>query len=116
MALIKLTTIKAFMYRGVEEEWLNSYMLSGTQPADNAAWTTLATDVKNAEILCLPANHEVREWYGYNEGSWEAKPRSHDYHGTLVSSIAGTLSESGGIRCPGDAAVWVRWDTGQLNE
>jgi hypothetical protein len=110
VANVRLVTIKRFTYRGTTEEWSNIYHFTGTQPANSAAWTTIAAAMKNLEASVLPSNQTLTEWYAYNDGSETA-----DFHGTHTSSNVGTLATTGGVILPGDAAVWVRWSTGETN-
>jgi hypothetical protein len=113
VALFKLTTIKSFAYRGTTEEWSNSYVFSGPNPADQAAWTAWGEKLKDLEKLIVPNLVKFERWYGYDEGSWETKPQHVDYQGTYAASTFGSASMTGAQLLPGDTAFWIRWDTGQ---
>lgn len=113
MALFKLTVTKRILYRDVWEEWGNSYVFSGTQPADQAAWDAWAARLLAIERPMLTSIVQWVDWYGYNDGHWQTKPTHIDAAGTFAASTAGTLSASGTLNTPADAAFWVRWDTGQ---
>lgn len=114
MALFKITVIKEMSYRGTLEEWSNSYVLSGTDPADAAAWAAWAAKIKDVEQPVLPASQRFSRWYGYNQGHWETKPQHIDAQGTYAAATNGTQTLSAASPAPGDAAIWVRWDTGQF--
>lgn len=114
MALFKLTVNKRFDYRGSQEEYSNSYVFSGPNPADAAAWLTWANKIRDLEKPILPATVTFVDWYGYDEGSWESKPSSMDYRGDYAAGQVGTLATGGAGQAPGDSAFVVRWDTGQL--
>lgn len=115
MALFKLTVTKAFAYRGVDEEFSNSYVFSGPNPADQTAWQAWADKVKDLEKPLFANTVRFVDWYGYDEGSWEAKPTRIDATGSWLASVIGTMPTSSSVPAPGDAAFWVRWDTGQFN-
>ena len=100
-------TQKSFAYRGVQEEYANIYHLSGTQPADQAAWQSLADAVKDLERPILSPVVTFTSWLGYNDGSDTA-----DYTGLHTGTLTGSYSMTSQIQCPGDDAMWVRWATG----
>lgn len=110
MSVVQLVTIKRFTYRGVTEDWSNRYHLSGTQPADAAAWAAVAVQMKDLEKAILPSTVQIVHWYAYNSGAVTASAS-----GDLLSSIAGTFSTTGGVVLSGDTANWVRWATGDMN-
>lgn len=115
MALFKLTVNKSFIYRGAVEEFSNSYVFSGPAPADAAAWLAWANKVRDLEKPLLLNTVTFVDWYGYNPGSWEAKPTHIDASGVFAPSTLGTLINGAGSPiAPGDAALWVRWDTGKF--
>lgn len=107
MAVVVLITQKSFSYRGAAEEYANVYHLSGTQPADQAAWQTLADAVKDLERPILPSSATWTTWLGYNEGSENA-----DFTGAHTGTLTGSLVTTSLAPAPGDCAVWERWSTG----
>lgn len=107
MSVCKLVTQKSFTYRGAAEEYANIYHLSGTQPADQAAWQSLADAVKDLERPILPGTVTFTTWLGYNDGSDTA-----DYTGAHTGTLTGSWTVGTSIPAPGDCAVWVRWSTG----
>lgn len=113
MALFKLTVIKSMLYRGLTEEWSNSYVFSGPTPADQAAWDAWGQKIKDIERPIVPNLITFVKWYGYNPGSWESKPQHIDFQGAYAAATVGTASMTAAQLVPGDVAFWVRWDTGQ---
>lgn len=106
-----LTVIKRMPYRGdANEEWSNSYALSGSTPADSAAWRTLFDALVVEEKKVYLPEVEVIGGYGY-----DGIPTTGDHALWTVdlrvspnSPVAGTFSGAG-ARLSGDQAAWVRW-------
>lgn len=73
MATFKITLIKRTPFRAeAEEEWSNSYHLNGTEPANAAAWATLAEAIwamEGAFIYTGNVNTHLVRAYGYSPGS-----------------------------------------------
>lgn len=111
-----LTIIKRFPYRGdANEEYSNKYLLTGTTPADSTAWRALFDAVVAEEKKLYPSNTSVIAGYGYDSPSDTAHAIwSVDLTVSPNSPVAGTYT-GGGIRAPGDSAVWVRWGLDRLN-
>jgi hypothetical protein len=112
-AAVGLTIVKKFTYRGdPTEEWSNQYWLTGTAPVDATAWNTLLDAVILTEKACYSSATSVVRCYGYD---------SDDEYATAVhvrdmtaAPVAGTLVTTGGVRAPGDSAVWIRWTTSRF--
>lgn len=72
MSTFKITTVKATPYKSeTEEQWSNSYHLSGTEPPDAATWATLATALWDIESLFMPTSPALTHLvhgYGYAPG------------------------------------------------
>lgn len=103
-----ITIVKRFQYRGLPEEYSNTYHFSGTTPSDQAGWKTLADAVIAAERMCLGGAVSYVRAYGYEAGN-EHSVATVDYvalGGTLV--IGGLATPSGATSQPGDVAMWVR--------
>lgn len=103
---IRVVSIKQFTYRGVAEQWSNSYHFDGTPPATDAAWLTAVTALSTKERAFLPASTTALRYVAY---------LSHATHieyaiGDVGASFGlGTMAAiSGGIQLPGDAAFTVR--------
>jgi hypothetical protein len=113
-AVVGLTLIKKFTYRGdASEEYSNQYWLSGSVPADAAAWLTLANSMIALEKTVYPSSVAVVQAYGYDSDAADAVAvYSLDLH---AAPVAGTLGGTGGLYAPGDDAVWVRWHTSRLS-
>jgi hypothetical protein len=115
-ALVGLTLIKQFTYRGdATEEWSNKYHFTGSIPADSTAWKALADALIAVEKLCYSSDSRVIRAYGYD--SDDASPSavwSWDYlaHGT---ALTGTAANTLGVKPAGDQAAVVWWKTDRLN-
>lgn len=111
-----LVVIKRFPYRGDStEEYSNKYLLTGDTPASSADWRNLFNALAAQEKTLYPSLVEIIRGYGYD---------SPDEDATAVWSVDLTVSPNtpiagnytvGGTRCPGDAAVWVRWGLDRFN-
>ena len=110
MAVYKMTIVSSFTYRGAAEEYSNTYHISGTLPADQAAWQALGALFVTAQKITLPSSVTITHWYGYSDPDANAS-----HSGIFSSSNVGTLTTTGGTVGPGDSAVWMRWDTHDLS-
>lgn len=114
-AVVGLTLVKAFTYRGdANEEYSNQYWLSGGIPADGTAWKALADALIVQEKTIYPADCRVVRAYGYDRDD-DGAPSvwSFDY-AAAAATVPGTLAAPT-QPSPGDSAVWIRWKTGRLN-
>lgn len=117
-----LTIVKKFPYRGdANEEFSNTYWLTGTVPTTDAEWLALFNALVAQEKTVYSADVTVIRGYGYDDNTGH---RSTDPAGTTVApsvwtrdlvaagaTVAGTLVPTGGAQQAGDCAVWVRWKT-----
>lgn len=115
MAIVQAVLVRHFTYRGSQEEYSSIYHLSGTQPANSAAWATVLGAIRDAEKPMLPSSVVWTDGYGYNAGSWETAPQTADAHVVWTSSNTGSYSPSTDLPMAGDAAFWVRWTTGDFS-
>jgi hypothetical protein len=73
MATFRITLVKSTPYRAeAEEEWSNSYYLSGTEPSDATEWVALADAIFAMEggfINVSTVTTHLTHGYGYSPGS-----------------------------------------------
>jgi len=115
--VVGLTLVKKFTYRGnANEEFSNTYYLSGSLPADAAAWRTLFDALVTQEKTLYASTVSVIRGYGYSSDAIDAAAVwSVDLRVSPETPVAGTLSMSGAIPPAGDQAAWVRWKTSRTN-
>jgi hypothetical protein len=108
-----ITIIKRFTFRGKDEEWSNTYHFTGTTPTGDAGWKTLADAVIASERTCYTQLHKVVRAYGYEAGNEHAVAAIY-YDQAPLSPLPGTLtySNTDGSVQAGDAALWLRSNTG----
>lgn len=109
-----ITIVKSFSYRGVAEEWANTYHFSGDTPANAADWKTLADAIIAQEKTLQTSTTTFVKAYGYVAGN-ESSVWQINYADPPNTVVAGTLPGGGMPRAPGDAAFWVRWKTPDRN-
>jgi len=112
-----ITLIKRFTYRGNgNEEWSNSYALTGATPADSAAWRALFDALVTQEKTLYDSWSSVVAGYGY-----DGIPAKGDHaiwtvdmtvspNTPVVGTLAGTT-----VRMAGDQAGWIRWGLDRYN-
>lgn len=107
-----LTIIKTFTYRGVAEEWSNTYALDGTTPTTPAEWKTLADAVMASEKTLYRDTTVIIRAMGYESGTDAAK-WSYDYLAS-AASVPGTSAPNPGdvVKWAGDQAGWLRMQVG----
>ena len=110
--LVGLTLVKKFPYKGDgNEEYSNTYHLTGSIPSSSAAWKTLADALIAQEKTCYTGDAWTVRAYGYDSDADDAHSVwSYDYEGA-AATVPGTLAQGSGVLCPGDSAVWIRWTT-----
>jgi hypothetical protein len=110
-ALPSLTLVKTFPYRGNDEEWSNTYFMTGDLPASPASWKALADAVIAQEKTLLLTTTDIVRAIGHQAGESVAV-WSYDY-AAVSEEVAGTYTASG-TELSGDTANWLRWSTDQL--
>ena len=112
-----LTSIKSFQYRGVAEEYSNTYMFDGSTPADATAWRALFDALNLAEKYCLDDHVSIVKAYGYNKVpvKGDSSVWSVDLRVSPNTPVVGQYTASPGIPGAGDTAVWIRWGLDKLN-
>jgi hypothetical protein len=111
-ALPSLTIIKTMQYRGSDEEWSNTYFMTGDLPTSPASWKTLADAVIAEEVSLYKSDIEVTRAIGHKAGESVAV-WSYDY-AEHSESVPGTYTDASGVPESGDTAAWIRWSTDQL--
>lgn len=105
-----LTLITKFTYRGADELFSNTYFMTGTTPASDSSWKTLADNVIVEYKAILPTDHHIVRAIGHVAGDsvavWEYDYEAHS------AAVAGT-DGGAAFAQSGDTAVWVRWPTDQ---
>lgn len=113
-----LTVIKRIPYRGdANEEFSNTYLLTGTTPVDSSAWRTLFDALVAEEKKLYRSTITVVRGYGYNTvpTTGVAAVWSVDLTVSPNSPVAGTFAlpgDTGG----GDSAWWIRWGLDRFTE
>lgn len=111
-----LTIVKRMPYRlATDEEYSNTYMLTGSTPANSAAWRTLFDEIVAQEKTLYKSDVQVIKGYGYSTppAAGVVAVWSVDLRVAPNSPVNGTLA--GGTRQGGDTAAWVRWGLDRLN-
>lgn len=118
-----VTVIKKFTYRGnTNEEYSNTYWLTGAAPTSDATWKTLFDAIVASEKVIYPSGCVVVRGYGYNDDTGHKPDDTGSvapavYSVDLVAAAAtvpGTLVIGAFPAAPGDAAVWARWKTSRV--
>lgn len=105
-----VTSIKRFLYRGVLEEWSNTYHFSGTTPADGVAWKALTDAIAAQEKLAMMNTHSIVRFYGYEAGN-DNSVYQRDMTVAPDAVVVGTFASAGENMAPGDSAATWRWST-----
>ena len=111
-----LTIVKRFSYRGdASEEWSNKYLLTGSTPADSAAWRALFDALVLEEKKLYRVQTSVVAGYGYNSAAEDAHAVWNvDLDIAPNTPVPGTMAVAGD-RFSGDQACWVRWGLDRMN-
>lgn len=111
-----ITIVKKFTYRGKREEFSNKYHFSGTTPANEAAWKTLADAMIAVEKTTVHTGVTFVRAYGYEAGN-ELSVAQIDYEAAPLTPVAGTLAQSSatGLAAQPESAVTIRWRTPDRN-
>jgi len=108
VSIVKVTSVKSISYRGLPEEWSNSYLFEGTAWADQAAFETWCELFKVVERNMLPSAVTITKYYGYLDPDGVS---DFSYEGSPIAT--GVMAITGGFLLSGDTADWLRWDTGK---
>jgi len=110
-----VTLVKTFTYKDTpDEEWSNTYWLTGATPSDNGAWEALFSALISVEVRAYAATSSVVRALGYGNGATN-EPAVHikDYP---AGTHPGTLVDAGGHAMSGDQAGVVEWKTDHKNK
>lgn len=104
-----ITINKQINYRGKKEVTSNTYHFSGTTPASDAGWHTLALGIWAAEAPLMASTVQFVGYLGYEAGNEHAVSiKNYLEDGTAPLAATGIADGTG---TPGDVAAWVRWAT-----
>lgn len=96
--------VRLASHKGVDKEWSNRYHFIGGIPADLTAWTTLVTNIRDAEVPIFPADIRfVRAVCYLNDES----PATH----VINLTGAGTITLGTKSYASSNSALWIRWET-----
>lgn len=112
-----LTVIKKFTYRGVFEEWSNTYAFTGSTPADSSAWRVLFDALVAEEKKLYTSSSMVVAGYGYDgiPTTGDHAIWSVDMSVSPNSVVPGTLALGSDYKWAGDQAAWIRWGLDRYN-
>jgi hypothetical protein len=113
-----LTINKRMSYRGdANEEYSNTYMLSGGTPADSNAWRVLFDALVLEEKKLYRSVVSVVGGYGYNKvpGPGDSAVWSVDLTVSPNAPVPGTYAGASADTLSGDTACWVRWGLDRFN-
>lgn len=112
-----LTIVKRFAYRGNgNEEFSNTYMLTGATPADSAAWRTLFDAVVAEEKKLYIGTTTVVRGYGYSRPPVKGDSAVWSVDMTVAPNtpVGGSGVFASTAILSGDTANWLRWGLDRL--
>lgn len=109
----RLRLVQSSEYRGVPEQWSNTYSFKGPAPSDPTTWKALADAFIAALRPCFSSKTTFVTAYGYSPNAIGAN-FVHDY-ATPGPPLAGTGVFSAGREAPGDAAITGRLSSEKFN-
>jgi hypothetical protein len=120
-----LTVIKRFTYRGdANEEYSNTYALTGSTPTDSTAWRTLFDALVTQEKTLYKNDVFVIGGYGYDHleldadgDSWRTPTAIWAVDLTVAPNapVAGTGVYGSTYALSGDTSNWIRWGLNRMN-
>lgn len=107
-----IVVFKEMDYRGGTRRFSNRYHFEGDVPPDDAAWTTFANAVVNAEKAIYDSDVTIVEVVGNDAASASSTNPHGDAVFTKTYTTVGTADPSvDGRRAPGDCAALLRYAT-----
>lgn len=113
MATPSIVIVQRFTYRDKDEEFSNRYHMTGDDPADTAAWKTLADGLISQLQPIYDGSVGFVRAYGYHEDGHPSVAQI-DYEAPGNTVVFGTTTYTT-TAMPGDDAMMVQWDTGRLS-
>jgi len=108
----RITLVKEFDYRGLPEEWSNTYGLTGGPLADYDAMKTLCGSLAAWEKTIYLASSRIVRALVYQPGA-EVAARVIDFSTEMGGDVVGSLAVgSTAIEWAGDQAGWIRGKIG----
>lgn len=112
MAQRRIVLVQRFTYRGLPEEWSNTYHFNGAAPASEAGWKTLMDEVWTALKPGIRNTTSLVRGYAYVDGPADSPSVSTvDYVNEYGGAVAGTFGTGTGAPAPGDVAIAVRYSS-----
>ena len=109
MAAAGITIVKSFLYRGVYEEWSNTYHLSAA-PSSRANWIALANALGAAESPCMSSSVTYQRALCYADTDNASTYTL--YNGSDLTANSGGCSAGSDVHASGDQAAVLSWNTG----
>jgi hypothetical protein len=102
-----LTLIKQFDYRGLPEEWSNTYHFKGVAtPSTDAGWREVMLNFWFLEREVIQPSSKLVRGYGYTAGN-EHSVAQLNFEDVDNSDKLGNNTDAG-VNMAGDQAVWIR--------
>src|SRR3569833_1780879 len=98
-----IVSVKRFTYRTQPEEFSNRYHFTGTTPATELAWETLANNIIGEERKTVTSKVTFVRAYGYVAGT-DHSVAQNDYTVAPRTANQGILFAAGAIPASGDTA------------
>lgn len=115
MAAPGVVLYKTFTYRGVPEEWGNTYHFVGSAPGNPSDWRDLVDALIALEKEILATNVTIDRAICY-EDTDDNSVYSYDLS-AFAGTVAGTYSFSGegAVQQEGGSSYMARWNTGRVS-
>lgn len=113
MAAPGVVLYKTFTYRGVLEEWGNTYHFVGDAPSTPSDWRDLVDDLVALEKTCLDVTVTIERAICY-ENTDDDSVYSYSL-AAFAGTVAGTYSHgaASAVLQEGGSSYMARWDTGR---
>lgn len=106
-----ITLVKSFDYRGLPEEWSNTYHFTmDSPPTEEGQWSNLAMAIWEEERKVIQSSSHLVRAYCYEPGN-EHSVEQIEWPNEDVTTMSGQNTDNG-IDMAGDQAVWIRAKVG----